>query len=266
MCQMVYAFCIDDITQNTMIAMTTSGVSILLVLLNYFINRDKKGNVFDRSYYFEVKLLENVKDHRTGKIQTELGRGEEGEVRAIKMARGNRLALAKEIARTYDLDVANIEVGYVWIRDDDFVIRVVQRFRENDLDDEVRDAGVLADADEVFTKIAKNDPYQMQCFKLFGANKQEITDIIFNHFGTDHFGREKFQVHYHNEYPKDKVDVTKRDGRTGIIDQFVDDHEKDHGGQGVGIMGGHLLAMHREKMDEAFDKLRDVITLSLCTL
>lgn len=187
------------------------------------------------------------------------------------MNRGRRLALAKEISKIYVLDVANIEVGYVWIRDDDFVVRMVQRFREHDLDDEIRDVGVGAQAnsDLVFTKVPKTDPYQMQCFKLFGANKDDITGILFDHFNNsktgefdDFFSREKYQVLYHNDYPKDEVSLDNKKDRDDIANIFVDqaaDADGEDERQGVDLLGGHLLAMHRDKMDKAFHELRDAI-------
>eukprot|EP01084_Bolivina_argentea_P219490 372253_1 len=89
--QLLYAFAIGDVTQNTQIAFATSIMSIAASILNCccFCMSNKEGQVYDIYYYFELKLKTKgicfTKDEKT----------------YIKKRKGIKAALANKIVNTY---------------------------------------------------------------------------------------------------------------------------------------------------------------------
>merc|ERR1712154_447546 len=117
---MAYSYAIGDISQNTVLAFSTSIMSIIASVLNFFINKDKEGQVHDIYYYFQLKLKEGRIDDERKKI--------------ITARKGIKAELAKKIVKIYtDIDIANFEVGFVTLRKDNFVIRIIQHLHEEDL-------------------------------------------------------------------------------------------------------------------------------------
>ena len=191
--QLLYSYAINTFTTNTMLAFATSIVSIIGSVLNYFINQDKKGSAKDVYYYFEIKLKK--KDQRLTKDQT----------KCIKARRGIKKALAKEIvSKVYtDVDMANIEIGFVTIRKTNFVIRVAQHLFEADLnerppdEEELRSIKSRKERQEAIMK-----PYKAHCHDLYQNNRQEMTRIIFDHYHG--LKKSKFSLRYCQEYPKER--------------------------------------------------------------
>eukprot|EP01084_Bolivina_argentea_P287564 493448_1 len=84
--QIGYSYAIGGISQNTMLAFSTSIMTIIASILNFAINRDKKGAVFDISYFWEIKKSK-------GKELSKLSKNEKIHV---KKQKGIKLALAKK--------------------------------------------------------------------------------------------------------------------------------------------------------------------------
>eukprot|EP01084_Bolivina_argentea_P187711 323283_1 len=141
-------------------------MSIIASILNFAINRDKKGAVFDIFYYWEIK---NTKSKELEKLS-------KNEKIHIKKRKGIKLGLAKEIVKVYgDIDISNFEIGYVTIRNDNFVIRVCQHLHEQDLIHTL-------DIDTTKKGCDHLKPFKNHCYELFAANREEVENILFTHY------------------------------------------------------------------------------------
>eukprot|EP01084_Bolivina_argentea_P200840 343385_1 len=235
--QIGYAYAIGDLTQNTILAFSTSVMSIIASILNFAINRDKKGAVFDICYFWEIKKSK-------GKELSKLSKNEKIHV---KKQKGIKLALAKKIVKLYgDIDIANFEIGYVTIRNDNFVIRVCQHLHEQDL------------AYDVSTVKPSSDPlkpFKNHCYELFAANREEVENILFTHYFE--LNRQKFEVLYHKEYPTEKLAnklLTGRQKSANLRDLIAANEYNDEGDENKSSLAG-IIPNYREEIKRGFQIL-----------
>merc|ERR1712228_689421 len=200
--QLLYVYSIGgDFTQNTILAFSTSVMSIVSSVLNYCIDKDKEGQTQDVFYYFQLSKKEkkNTKDTNGKKKKKKRPSLTKKERQIINQRKGITLELEKKIVKIYDdVDIAHFEIGNVTLRKDNFFIRVCQHLHEQDLnvnvDDDYND---ITDPKERAELRAK--PYQNHCYELFASNKTDIEDIIFEHYGD--LKRKKFEIQYFKKYP-----------------------------------------------------------------
>ena len=119
--QILYCYSIGTVTQNTYLAACTSVASIAGSLLNYCINKDTEGQAQDVFFYWRVKLK------KKGATLTKKQR------KAVKQRWNVKRKLARAICKgaySGDVDITNFEIGYVHLRNDSFVIRVIHHVHE----------------------------------------------------------------------------------------------------------------------------------------
>ena len=194
--QLLFSYAINKFTQNTLLAFATSIMSIVASILNYCINKDKAGQAKDIYYYFQIKL----KPGNEAKLS-------DSEKKIIKLRRNLRAKLAKKIIKIYgDIDIASFEIGYVTIRNDNFVVRICQHVHAEDL---TKTGHEPKDEDELLkiTNIKNREkeelqPFKLHCQGLYQGATIDVQDAIFEHFeGID---KNKFGFTYHMDYPKEK--------------------------------------------------------------
>ena len=106
-----------------------------------------------------------------------------------------KIDLSENMCNIYkSVDVSNFEIGYVTIRDHDFLVRVVQHLHERDLygideerteilntNDKGKSKGNGKTKGNEEDEVEMND-YQKYCFNLYRVNREEINNKIFNHY------------------------------------------------------------------------------------
>jgi len=206
-----------ELTQNTLLAFSTSLLSIIASILSFYMNRDKQGQAKDVYYYLEIKL--KTKNNDAGELS-------DAQKKHIKRRRSIKLQMAKAMRKAYaaDIDEANFEIGFTSIRKNNFVIRCCQHIHENEVKEKVSADELAAIRNKRKRAARAIEPFKEYCRTLYMGARSAIEDILFAHYHE--LPSEEFDVRYHKEFPKEIASAKQLNAREILkqsnADQSVD--------------------------------------------
>ena len=116
----------EDTLGQIIIAMGTSSASIISVLLSWYIGREKSDAAADVAYYYQLRLKK-----KRGKMQ----KWDERQLKLLRKNMNLKIKLKQKIIKKAytDIEFGSIMVGFVFLRMDNVVIRLVQHVVKEEL-------------------------------------------------------------------------------------------------------------------------------------
>ena len=116
----------EETLRDILVAMGTSSASIISVLLGWYIGREKSDAAADVAYYYQLRLKK-----KRGKMQ----KWDERQLKLLRKNMNLKIKLKQKIIKKAytDIEFGSIMVGYVFLRMDNVVIRLVQHVVKEEL-------------------------------------------------------------------------------------------------------------------------------------
>merc|ERR1719295_722332 len=269
--QITYPLATSEFTTTVAISLVSSVLSVISLLLGWYINHGKSGDSEDVCYYYQIKLKQ-----RGSRLRLT-----DEHILAIKNRMNVRLILRRLITKhAYtDVNLDNYLISHVFIRKDSFVIRIIHHVNREELLERLQSIQIdtLERETSDYRRAREEErlkAFQKDCHDMFLRSQSTLARILFEHFNCYEevasrqlLRRNDFDLRYFKSYPKERItdQMMEKSNRDSNLDQFlsiqsvVDSRKKKKAAELRDGGASAVLVRYREQLLEGYQLVKDEV-------